>query len=160
MDAENLDFPENSFDLVYSWGVLHHSPDTAKAVAEVHRVLKPGGEAKIMIYHTYSMVGYMLWLRYGLMRLNPFLSWVDIYGRYLESPGTKAYSIPEARDLFRSFRDVSIKIVQTHGDLLTSDAGQRHRGMLLNIARRIWPRGLIRRFLPNAGLFMLVHCRK
>ena len=42
-DAEHLDFPDDSFDLVYSWGVLHHSPDTPKAIAEVWRVLKPGG---------------------------------------------------------------------------------------------------------------------
>jgi ubiquinone/menaquinone biosynthesis C-methylase UbiE len=42
-DAENLDFPDDSFDRVYSWGVLHHSPDTPKAIAEVHRVLKRGG---------------------------------------------------------------------------------------------------------------------
>ena len=42
-DAENLDFPDESFDRVYSWGVLHHSPDTPKAIAEVWRVLKRGG---------------------------------------------------------------------------------------------------------------------
>ena len=39
-DAENLDFPDESFDRVYSWGVLHHSPDPPKAIAEVWRVLK------------------------------------------------------------------------------------------------------------------------
>ncbi len=42
-DAESLDFPDESFDRLYSWGVLHHSPDTPKAIAEVWRVLKPGG---------------------------------------------------------------------------------------------------------------------
>ncbi len=42
-DAEHLDFPDEYFDRVYSWGVLHHSPDTPKAIAEVHRVLKRGG---------------------------------------------------------------------------------------------------------------------
>lgn len=42
-DAEHLDFPDESFDRVYSWGVLHHSPDTPKAIAEVWRVLKRGG---------------------------------------------------------------------------------------------------------------------
>lgn len=42
-DAENLDFADESFDRVYSWGVLHHSPDTLKAIAEVWRVLKRGG---------------------------------------------------------------------------------------------------------------------
>jgi SAM-dependent methyltransferase len=50
-DAENLDFPDASFDLVYSHGVLHHTPDTARAVREVHRVLKPGGRAVVMLYH-------------------------------------------------------------------------------------------------------------
>jgi SAM-dependent methyltransferase len=50
-DAEQLDFPDNSFDLVYSHGVLHHTPDTAGAVREIHRVLKPGGRAIVMLYH-------------------------------------------------------------------------------------------------------------
>jgi len=42
-DAEHLDFSDESFDRVYSWGVLHHSPDTPQAIAEVWRVLKRGG---------------------------------------------------------------------------------------------------------------------
>jgi len=50
-DAENLDFTDESFDLVYSHGVLHHTPDTARAVREIHRVLKPGGRAIVMLYH-------------------------------------------------------------------------------------------------------------
>ena len=50
-DAERLDFPDNTFDIVYSHGVLHHTPDTAAAVREVHRVLRPGGEAVVMLYH-------------------------------------------------------------------------------------------------------------
>jgi SAM-dependent methyltransferase len=50
-DAENLDFADESFDLVYSHGVLHHTPETAKAVKEVHRVLRPGGRAVVMLYH-------------------------------------------------------------------------------------------------------------
>jgi SAM-dependent methyltransferase len=50
-DAENLDFPSESFDLVYSHGVLHHTPDTERAVREVHRVLRKGGRAVVMLYH-------------------------------------------------------------------------------------------------------------
>ena len=50
-DAENLDFADESFDLVYSHGVLHHTPDIARAVSEIHRVLKPGGRAIVMLYH-------------------------------------------------------------------------------------------------------------
>lgn len=50
-DAERLDFPNDSFDLVYSHGVLHHTPDTHAAVREIHRVLRPGGRAVVMLYH-------------------------------------------------------------------------------------------------------------
>ncbi|HYN86212.1 MAG TPA: class I SAM-dependent methyltransferase [Pyrinomonadaceae bacterium] len=50
-DAERLEFADATFDLVYSHGVLHHTPDTARAVREVHRVLKPGGRAVVMLYH-------------------------------------------------------------------------------------------------------------
>jgi|ERR1700686_2391780 len=50
-DAEHLAFADDSFDLVYSHGVLHHTPDTARAVQEIHRVLKPGGRAIVMLYH-------------------------------------------------------------------------------------------------------------
>lgn len=50
-DAENLDFADESFDLVYSHGVLHHTPDTRRAVREVHRVLRPNGRAVVMLYH-------------------------------------------------------------------------------------------------------------
>jgi SAM-dependent methyltransferase len=50
-DAERLEFADRSFDLVYSHGVLHHTPDAASAVREVHRVLAPGGQAVVMLYH-------------------------------------------------------------------------------------------------------------
>ncbi len=50
-DAENLDFADESFDLVYTHGVLHHTPDTQKAIQEIHRVLRPGGHAVVMLYH-------------------------------------------------------------------------------------------------------------
>ena len=50
-DAENLSFPGESFDLVYSHGVLHHTPETGKAIQEIHRVLRPQGRAVVMLYH-------------------------------------------------------------------------------------------------------------
>jgi ubiquinone/menaquinone biosynthesis C-methylase UbiE len=159
-DAEALDFPDETFDLVYSWGVLHHSPDTPKAISEVLRVLRIGGRARIMIYHKLSLIGYMLWVRYALLRLNPWLSLSEIYSKYLESPGTKAYSLAEAKELFSGFRDVKIKTPLGHGDLLESDVGQLHRGVALTVVKKLWPRWLIRRVMANSGLFMLIEARK
>lgn len=159
-DAERLPYADDTFDLVYSWGVLHHSPDTPRAFHEVCRVLKPGGTARIMIYSKWSIVGLMLWTRYALLRGRPFAGMTHIYATHLESPGTKAYAVAEARDLCAGFREVTIRTELTHGDLLTSGAGQRHRGALLSIARRIWPRRFLRRFARQRGLFMLIECVK
>lgn len=159
-DAERLDFSDNFFDIIYSWGVIHHSPDTPRAVKEIYRTLKLGGEARIMIYHKKSFVGYMLWVRYALFRLQPFTSLKEIYSKYLESPGTKAYSVKEAKELFSDFSSVSIETVLTHGDLLASEAGQRHKGFFLTVARKLFPRILVKKLFPSHGLFMLIKAKK
>lgn len=54
-DAENLPYPDNHFEFVYSFGVIHHSPDTQKIINEIHRVLKPGGRCWITVYHKNSI---------------------------------------------------------------------------------------------------------
>lgn len=159
-DAENLPFEDNFFDAVYSWGVLHHSPDTSKAIHEAYRVLKPGGSAKIMIYHKNSMVGFMLWMRFGLLRFKPFISWDTLYENFLESPGTKAYTRKEASLLFKDFQILNLDTPLNHADLLNSDVGQRHRGIFLRIAKKLWPRPLIKTFFPKNGIEMLIHCMK
>ncbi len=159
-DVENLAFRDEMFDLVYSWGVIHHTPNTAQAAREILRVLKKGGEFKVMIYHKYSLVGYMLWVRYALMKLRPLTSLAEIYGRYLESPGTQAFTTGEARQLFKGAEYLAINIELSHGDLLNSAVGQRHRGIWLCLARIIWPRLLFRNLLKKHGLFMLIHGKK
>jgi len=57
-DAENLPFSDDFFDFVYSFGVIHHSPDTEKIVSEIHRVLKPGGKCWITVYNKNSIFFY------------------------------------------------------------------------------------------------------
>lgn len=159
--AEKLELPDDSVDLVYSWGVLHHvAVDVPRVVRELLRVLKPGGEAKVMIYHKHSIVGYMLWMRYALARGRIWTSLADVYAQHLESPGTRAYTRDEARALFAAFDVEEIRAVLTHADLLTSPVGQRHRGRALTLARKVWPRCLISKLLPNHGLFLLVRARK
>ena len=56
---EKLPFPDNTFDHVYSFGVIHHSPTPSKIVAEIHRVLKPGGTITIMLYNRSSINYYI-----------------------------------------------------------------------------------------------------
>jgi ubiquinone/menaquinone biosynthesis C-methylase UbiE len=68
-NAEQLGFDHACFDMVYSFGVLHHTPDPVAAVAEVHRVLKPGGVAKVMLYHRHSFNYYIRILGYMRARV-------------------------------------------------------------------------------------------
>lgn len=82
-DAERLRFPDNSVDLVYSHGVLHHTPDTAAAVREIHRILRPGGRAVVMLYHRDSYnyrVNISMLRRAGvhLLRWNPGIAFVRL----------------------------------------------------------------------------------
>lgn len=58
-DATALPFPSNSFDVVYSYGVLHHIPNAQQAVSEIYRVLKPGGEILVMVYNRSSINYYI-----------------------------------------------------------------------------------------------------
>jgi len=70
-DATALDFPDGTFDVVYSFGVLHHIPEAEKAVAEIHRVLKPGGIVLAMLYNRASInyVVEILFLRKAALRI-------------------------------------------------------------------------------------------
>ncbi|HEX6848048.1 MAG TPA: class I SAM-dependent methyltransferase [Chitinophagaceae bacterium] len=78
-NAENIPYPDNFFDIVYTHGVIHHSPSIKKIVEEIHRVLRPGGQAVIMLYHKNSFNYYIsigILRRIGLIFLLafPFLS--------------------------------------------------------------------------------------
>jgi SAM-dependent methyltransferase len=64
-DAEELPFADGSFDFVWSWGVIHHPAHTERAIAEIARVLRPGGRAALMVYHRSSIT---YWIQYQLIR--------------------------------------------------------------------------------------------
>lgn len=77
-NARALPFPAESFDMVYSYGVLHHVPDISQAVAEIHRVLRPGGTAVLMLYHKHSWLYYRIcffWMLLTLLRF-PAVAWL------------------------------------------------------------------------------------
>lgn len=69
MDAEQMSFPDASFDFVWSWGVIHHSSNTRRILEQIHRVLRPGGKATIMVYnrsfYTYWVCAFLL---FGVLR--------------------------------------------------------------------------------------------
>ena len=68
-NAENLSFADESFDFIYSYGVLHHTLNPENAFAEMHRVLKPRGTAVLMLYHKHSFNYYVRIMGYMRLRL-------------------------------------------------------------------------------------------
>ncbi len=113
-DAEKLPFKDNSFDIVYSFGVLHHTPDTQKAIDEACRVLRPGGRCVIMLYHK-GYAYYMLLLMHGYKRLLNICSNEKLMSKYDSTPLSRLYSKTELKYLFRKFNDLSIAIVAYGG---------------------------------------------
>jgi SAM-dependent methyltransferase len=102
-DAENLPFSDDYFDLVYSFGVIHHSPDTVKAIEEIIRCTRYGGLIKLMVYNRRSLNAFYLYLRHGLMSGRPFRSFSDVIYHHMESLGTKAYTMAELKILLSHY---------------------------------------------------------
>jgi ubiquinone/menaquinone biosynthesis C-methylase UbiE len=114
-DAERLPFSDNSFDVVYSFGVLHHTPNTPKAIEEVYRVLRPGGQITIMLYHKSSMHVALGSLYAGMKRRtgkngSTIENWVRIYDGD-GNPLGKAYTRGEVKRMFNRFHDLQLRTV-------------------------------------------------
>jgi SAM-dependent methyltransferase len=120
-DAENLPFPDESFDRVSSNGVLHHTPDVALALREIYRVLRPGGRAIIVVYNRDS--GHY-WieqvLRFGVFygHLLQEHTMSNVLSRNVEAssigarPLVRVYTRGSLRRLLRDagFGDVTIRV--------------------------------------------------
>jgi len=119
-DAENLPYQDNFFDVVYSWGVIHHSPDMPQCLKEIVRVVKPGGTIKLMVYNRRSLFAFYRYLLAGLFRGKPFQRISTVLFNHQESMGTKAYTRREIKNMLSCYR-VKIKRIQatvTQHDLL------------------------------------------
>jgi 2-polyprenyl-3-methyl-5-hydroxy-6-metoxy-1,4-benzoquinol methylase len=95
MNGEALQFPDASFDVVYAHGVLQYTSDAQRMVREIYRVLKPGGEAILMVYNRYS------WL-------NLLAALFGVALEHEDAPVLEKHSIGEFRALLRGFARVQI----------------------------------------------------
>lgn len=115
-DGESLPFEDGEFDVVYSNGVIHHTPNTANVIREIFRVLKPGGQAIIMVYaenslHYWSKLVYAIGLAKGDLST---ISMGEIMSRSVEisqkdqRPLVKVYTPSRLRKMFSEFEQVRI----------------------------------------------------
>ena len=163
VNAEKLPFDNNYFDIVYSYGVLHHAKNTMTCLSEAIRVLKPGGTIKIMVYSDFSATGIMLWILYGLTKFKIFASQEKIIFNFLESPGTKCYSNKELKKILEGFslENVVLKKFAGTGDLLLMPPSKKYKGNLIyTIAKKVYPRFFIRKFQNIFGLALTAQAKK
>lgn len=106
-NAESLPYESDYFDCICSMGVLHHVPDTEKAVSEIYRCLKPGGQLIVMFYHRNSLLYRVAMPIKSVITgksLQQLVNEVDGVG----NPKGDVYSKRELRDLLRNFRDIEM----------------------------------------------------
>jgi len=161
-DAEELAFGDESFDVVYSYGVLHHTPDTKKAFGEAGRVLKKGGDLKAMVYHAPSVTGWLLWLRYCLLTGKWFKTPRQAIYEQMESHGTKAYTVPEMRLLLEElgFVEINVYAKLVFGDLLLNQRSEKYQSPIYRLIWALYPRWLIRMLGDKYGFFLFIEAKK
>jgi ubiquinone/menaquinone biosynthesis C-methylase UbiE len=131
--AAAIPFESGSFDVVYSFGVLHCTDNTVRSLSECHRVLKPGGELIVAMYHKYSFFHAYTILVTGILRGNlqrlgykGLMSLVESGADGLEfSPLVKTYSRSQLRNMLEDFSKVKFDVRH-----LTPDDFGRLRGLV------------------------------
>lgn len=162
-DAERLPVASGSVDFVYSFGVLHHTPDTVGAIREIHRVLRPGGQTFVMLYHRDSIrVGWLVikgLLRGELLRHGM----AGVLSRHVERGGAdtlplvKVYSRGQARRMFAPFSSVRVRVRQ--GPWQTRFARMRVEGRgPAPVLRRL--ERLADRLAPLVGFYLIIEATK
>jgi ubiquinone/menaquinone biosynthesis C-methylase UbiE len=142
LDAEELPFPDASFDIVYSWGVIHHSEKPEVIIKEILRVLKPGGNFVGMLYGRRSPLVFKFWVKHALLKGRPWKSFADVVWDKVESVGTKSYTVSELRSMFSGFS-------QTETIPLITTYDTDH-----------WPRWISKFFPDSWGWFIGIRAKK
>jgi 2-polyprenyl-3-methyl-5-hydroxy-6-metoxy-1,4-benzoquinol methylase len=105
MDAEALVLPSGEFDMVWSWGVIHHSSRTGRIVREIERVLRPSGEARLMVYNLEGMPAYITLVTRYLLGFWGGRSLDEALWRSTDGFSARFYTRDKLADLLVTFFD-------------------------------------------------------
>jgi len=112
-DAEELSkvIPVSIYDLIYSFGVIHHSPHPEKIIEQVKKYMDPTSEFRLMVYHKWSWKVLWILLKYGK---GQFWKLDELIAKYSEAqtgcPITYTYTKKSVRDLLKGFEILECKV--------------------------------------------------
>lgn len=119
MDAEELGFPSRSFDMVWSWGVIYHSSRTGRIVREIERVLRPGGEARVMVYNLEGMPAYIAIAHRYLSGFWRDKSLDEVLWQSTDGFSARFYTRDSFADLLSTFfDDVRVRVLGQDADVV------------------------------------------
>ncbi|HEY1747710.1 MAG TPA: methyltransferase domain-containing protein [Xanthobacteraceae bacterium] len=155
MDAEALDFPSEEFDLVWSWGVIHHSSRTGRIVREIARVLRPGGQARLMVYNLEGMPAYITLTTRYLLGFWRGRSLDEALWRSTDGFSARFYTRDEFADLLATFFDrVETRIFGQDADIVPLP------GFLRRPVLKLIPLSQQRRLASRRGAFLFAIATK
>jgi 2-polyprenyl-3-methyl-5-hydroxy-6-metoxy-1,4-benzoquinol methylase len=116
MDAERMEFANNSFDYAYSWGVVHHSNAPEQIIAEIARVLRPGGRGLIMVYNRHSLRYWLKGIYWLLVKRKLFAgeSLTSVQRFFTDGYFQKHYTARELRQLLARLGLSDLRVSVTH----------------------------------------------
>ncbi len=162
MDAEAMEFGDEEFDFVWSWGVIHHSASPERIVQQVYRVLKPFGEFRVMVYYRRALEASVSVLRGALSgRLFKGMSLDAVRSYYTDGYIARFYTRPSLAQLLRSggLETVETRIVGQKSELLPLP-GKGLSGRLKASLLRGIPDGAAKFVLSRAGMFVFARATK
>jgi 2-polyprenyl-3-methyl-5-hydroxy-6-metoxy-1,4-benzoquinol methylase len=133
------------FDLIYSFGVLHHTPDIKKSIQNIHKMLKSDGEFKLMLYAKQS------WKYFEI------IEGLDQYEAQSGVPIANVYTKEEIYELLKDFKNITIE--QTH---IFPYKIESYRNYIYDKKDyfEVMPKELFECLEKNLGWHLLISCNK
>jgi 2-polyprenyl-3-methyl-5-hydroxy-6-metoxy-1,4-benzoquinol methylase len=154
-DAATTDFPSESFDFIWSWGVIHHASYTGRIVKEIHRLLKPGGQARCMVYNLEGAPAYATFVRkhlFGFWRGHSLdrVLWADTDGY-----SARYYTPDTLADLFNTFFEkTSVEVYGQEADAIPLPR------VLRKLVRPLFSDTYLKRKVRERGGFLFITADK
>lgn len=154
-DAETVTFCDNEFDFIWSWGVIHHTESTTKAIANAYRMLKPGCKFTFMVYNLNSSMAYIALAKHYFTGFWRGTSLEDALNKYTDGYTARYYTKDQLGDIMNMFSDeVTIQTCGQVSDAIVAP------GMVRKVLEKFTSKRWMQKKSRENGFFLVVNSKK